>query len=104
MSLNKMRAMSSRSDLPLLPVGALLLSMLSFQFGAALAKQLFPVMGAQGATAMRLGLGALILWIVRQPWRRFAGRHDWISLWGYGLTIGVMNLCFYMALRTIPLG
>jgi inner membrane transporter RhtA len=81
-----------------------MLSMVSFQFGAALAKQLFPIMGAQGATALRLGLGAAILWILRQPWRRFAGRHDWLSLWGYGITLGVMNLCFYMALRTIPLG
>ena len=96
--------MSSRSSSPLLPVGALLLGMLSFQFGAALAKQLFPVMGAQGATAMRLGLGALILWVLRQPWRRFSGRRDWVSLWGYGLTLGIMNLCFYMALRSVPLG
>ena len=96
--------MSSRSASPLLPVGALLLAMLSFQCGAALAKQLFPVMGAQGATAMRLALSALILWLLRQPWRRLAGRRDWASLWGYGLTLGVMNLCFYMALRTIPLG
>lgn len=96
--------MSSRSASPLLPVGSLLLGMLSFQFGAALAKQLFPLVGAQGATAMRLGLGALILWLLRQPWRRLAGRHDWSSLWGYGLTLGVMNLCFYMALRTVPLG
>jgi inner membrane transporter RhtA len=96
--------MSSRLTSPLLPVGSLLLGMLSFQCGAALAKQLFPLMGAQGATAIRLGLGALILWMLRQPWRRLAGRHDWVSLGGYGLTIGVMNLCFYMALRTIPLG
>jgi inner membrane transporter RhtA len=96
--------MSSRSTSPLLPVGALLLGMLSFQFGAALAKQLFPVMGAQGATAMRLGLGALILWLLRQPWRRLSGRTGWASLWGYGLTLGIMNLCFYMALRTVPLG
>ena len=96
--------MSSRNASPLLPVGSLLLGMLSFQFGSALAKQLFPVMGAQGATAMRLGLGALILWLLRQPWRRLSGRHDWASLWGYGLTLGIMNLCFYMALRTLPLG
>lgn len=96
--------MSSRTDSPLLPVGSLLLSMLSFQFGAALAKQLFPLVGAQGATALRLGLGAVILWLIRRPWRHLAGRRDWISLWGYGLTLGVMNLCFYMALRTIPLG
>src|SRR5262249_5186864 len=96
--------MSSRSTSPWLSVGALLLGMLSFQFGAAVAKQLFPLMGAQGATAMRLGLGALILWVLQRPWRRLAGKKDWASLWGYGLTLGVMNLCFYMALRTIPLG
>ena len=96
--------MSQRSASAVLPVGSLLLGMLSFQFGAALAKQLFPLVGAQGATALRLGLGALILWLLRQPWRRLAGRRDWASLWGYGLTLGVMNLCFYMALSTVPLG
>ncbi|HSE13609.1 MAG TPA: EamA family transporter [Rudaea sp.] len=96
--------MSPRSTSPLMPVGSLLLGMLSFQCGAALAKQLFPLVGAQGATAMRLGLGAAILWLLRRPWRRLAGRQGWASLWGYGLTLGVMNLCFYMALRTIPLG
>jgi inner membrane transporter RhtA len=88
----------------MLPVGSLLLSVLSFQCGAAIAKQLFPLIGAQGATAIRLGLGALILWLWRQPWRRLRGRDGWLSLWGYGLTIGLMNLSFYMALRTIPLG
>lgn len=96
--------MSLRSTSPWLPVGSLLLGVLSFQCGAALAKQLFPLVGAQGATALRLGLSALILWLLRRPWRRLAGRHGWASLWGYGLTLGVMNLCFYMALRTIPLG
>ena len=93
-----------RTNSPLLPVGSLLLGMLSFQFGAAVAKQLFPLVGAQGATAMRLGLGAAILWLLRQPWRRFAGRTDWSWLWAYGITLGAMNLCFYMSLRTIPLG
>ncbi|HZP66463.1 MAG TPA: EamA family transporter [Rudaea sp.] len=96
--------MSSRPASPWLPVGSLLLGMLSFQFGAALAKQLFPIMGAQGATAMRLGLGALILLLLRRPWRRFAAARGWTAICGYGITLGVMNLCFYMALRTIPLG
>jgi len=96
--------MPSRSRSFLLPVGALLLSIVSFQFGAILAKQLFATIGAQGTTAVRLGLGALILWLIRRPWRHLAGRHDWTSLVGYGLTIGVMNLVFYMSLRTIPLG
>jgi inner membrane transporter RhtA len=96
--------MPSRSASFLVPVGALLLSIVSFQFGAILAKQLFASIGAQGTTAVRLGLGALILWLIRRPWRRLAGRQDWLSLVGYGLTIGVMNLVFYLALRTIPLG
>jgi inner membrane transporter RhtA len=96
--------MSSRSGSFLFPVGALLLSIVSFQFGAILAKQLFPAIGAQGTTAVRIGFGALILLLLRRPWRRLAGRHDWASLVGYGLTIGVMNLVFYMSLRTIPLG
>jgi len=96
--------MSPRTQSSLFPVGALLMGVLSFQCGAALAKQLFPLVGAQGATAIRLGLGALILWIVRRPWRNLAGRHDWGSLVGYGLTLGLMNLFFYMALRTLPLG
>lgn len=96
--------MSSRPSTSLAPFGILLLAMVSFQFGSALAKQLFPLVGAQGATAMRLGLGALVLWIVRRPWRRLAGRAGWKWLWAYGLSLGLMNLCFYMSLRTIPLG
>jgi inner membrane transporter RhtA len=85
-------------------IGVLLISMVSYQCGASLAKQLFPQVGAQGATAYRLGLSALILLLWRQPWRRAAGGRDWAALWGYGLSMGAMNLVFYMSLRTIPLG
>lgn len=88
----------------LLAVGALLISMSSYQCGAAVAKQLFPSVGAQGATAYRLGLGALIMLLVRRPWRSLRRDANWRALWGYGLSMGVMNLAFYMALRTIPLG
>lgn len=96
-------ASTSRASV-LFAVGMLLISMSSYQLGAALAKQLFPVIGAQGATACRLGLGALILLLVRRPWRRWQRGRDLRALWGYGLAIGVMNLVFYMSLRTIPLG
>jgi len=103
--------MSSRSTVaPLvLAIGMLLISMVSYQCGASLAKHLFPQVGAQGATAYRLGLSALILLLWRRPWRRSStgqdtGRRDWRALWGYGLSMGAMNLVFYMSLRTIPLG
>jgi inner membrane transporter RhtA len=85
-------------------MGALLISMVSYQCGAALAERLFPLVGAQGATAYRLGLSALLLLLLRRPWRRFRRGIDWRALWGYGLAMGAMNLSFYMALRTIPLG
>lgn len=87
----------------------LLISMVSYQCGASLAKHLFPQVGAQGATAYRLGLSALILLLWRRPWRRSStsqntGPRDWRALWGYGLSMGAMNMVFYMSLRTIPLG
>lgn len=92
-----------------LAVGMLLISMISYQCGASLAKHLFPQVGAQGATAYRLGISALILLLWRRPWRRSSAsentrRRDWRALWGYGLSMGAMNLVFYMSLRTIPLG
>jgi inner membrane transporter RhtA len=98
--------MSARSSVApkLLAVAALMVSMSSYQFGAAIAKQLFPLVGAQGATAYRLGLGGLIMLLVRRPWRALRNSKDAASLWAYGLSMGAMNLSFYMALRTIPLG
>ncbi|WP_233840368.1 threonine/homoserine exporter RhtA [Dyella sp. 2HG41-7] len=98
--------MSSRSSIAqlALAIGALLISMVSYQCGASLAKHLFPLVGAQGATAYRLGLSALILLLWRRPWRRSGSPRDWRALWGYGLSMGAMNLVFYMSLRTIPLG
>ncbi|MEP6900086.1 MAG: EamA family transporter [Rhodanobacter sp.] len=98
--------MSSRSTAaPLVfAIGLLLISMVSYQCGASLAKHLFPQVGALGATAYRLGFSALILLLWRRPWRRWGGRRDWRVVCGYGLAMGAMNMVFYMSLRTIPLG
>ncbi|MDE2156944.1 MAG: EamA family transporter [Xanthomonadaceae bacterium] len=98
--------MSSRPAVaPLaLAIGALVISMASYQCGASLAEHLFPQVGAQGATAYRLALSALMLLMWRRPWRRLDRRRNRRALWGYGLSMGAMNLVFYMALRTIPLG
>ncbi|EXU73435.1 MULTISPECIES: threonine/homoserine exporter RhtA [Erwinia] len=96
---------SSSSRSPLwLPVLVLLIAMTSIQGGAALAKTLFPLVGAPGITALRLGLGTAILCIIFKPWRLRFTRQQLIPLLMYGLALGGMNYSFYLALRTIPLG
>lgn len=85
-------------------ISVLLVAMASYQCGAAIAKHLFPAVGAEGATAYRLGLGALILLMLRRPWRSRSTKQNRRALWAYGLSLGAMNLMFYMALQRIPLG
>ena len=85
-------------------VASLVVAMASFQLGAAVAKQLIPVIGAPGTTALRLGLSALIVCVIQRPWRSMPSRASLGVIFAYGLALGTMNFVFYMALRTIPLG
>lgn len=73
--------------------------------GTSWAKQsLFPLLGAQGTTALRVGFSALVLLALWRPWRRLPGRAELRVVAAYGLALGVMNLAFYMSLRTLPFG
>lgn len=83
---------------------SLLVAMLSFQVGASVAKQLIPVVGAPGTTALRLGISALLLCVLQRPWRSVPSRSALPLILAYGLSLGTMNFVFYMALKTIPLG
>jgi inner membrane transporter RhtA len=87
-----------------LPIVLLILAMGSFQYGATLAKQLFPVVGASGTTALRLGLGSLMSLALWRPWRIRPTLREARSIVVYGLAIGWMNLFFYLAISRIPLG
>lgn len=87
-----------------LPILALVVGMVSIQSGAALAKGLFPVVGAAGVTTLRVCFSALILLAVWRPWRRGPERREIGAIALYGAALGLMNLLFYLALRTIPLG
>ncbi len=86
------------------PFLALLAGMVSIQFGAVAAKHLFPIFGAPGTTAIRLGLSAVILLPILRPWRATITRANLPMLLAYGGTLGLMNLLFYTAIQRIPLG
>lgn len=101
---SKLQLPLGQSQSPLIPAAALLAAMVSLQVGASFAKELFPAVGAEGATVLRLGFAALLLMVVMRPWRVRFDAADWRWLVAYGLAIGGMNLLFYMAIATLPLG
>lgn len=87
-----------------LPLLAVLGSVTALGIGTSFAKQLFPVVGSLGTTALRVGFSALILVCIWRPWRWALSRTDAASIVRYGIAVGLMNLLFYMSLRTIPFG
>ena len=83
---------------------AILASMVSVNAGAAWAKHLFPLVGSQGVTAVRVGLAAVIMLAIVRPWRSLPARRDALNLLVYGLMLGCMNLLIYGAFARIPIG
>lgn len=95
---------SPGSGVPLTPVLFILGSCISLQFGAALAIQLFPAIGAFGTTSLRLGIAAIVLLVIVRPRIHRFTRQQWIAVILFGLAIGAMNGTFYASLERIPLG
>jgi inner membrane transporter RhtA len=88
-----------------IPLLAILGAVTFLGIGTSWAKHtLFPLVGAEGTTAVRVGFSALLLLLFCRPWRHRLTRADARTVALYGLALGAMNLCFYMALRTIPFG
>src|SRR5690606_19760561 len=88
----------------ILPYLALVGGMVSLSAGTSFAKTLYPMVGPAGTAALRVGLSALVLLAIFRPWRTAFTRNDLRALAVYGGVMGLMNLSFYMALNTIPLG
>ncbi|MCY1157596.1 MAG: EamA family transporter [Citricoccus sp.] len=76
----------------------------SLQFGAAVAVQLFPVLGPWGVTTLRLGLAAVLLLGLVRPRVREWTRAQWTAVVLFGISMGAMNGVFYAAIDRIPLG
>jgi inner membrane transporter RhtA len=80
-----------------------LMSISSTQIGAALAQDIFPILGTPPTVFLRVASAALILLAITRPrwngeWRRHVGL---VVL--FGTILGVMNFAFYMALARVPL-
>ncbi|WP_296946581.1 DMT family transporter [uncultured Massilia sp.] len=83
---------------------AILGALVSQNVGAAFAKHLFPQVGSDGVTALRVGLSALLLMLAMRPWRMPPARADIPDIAIYGVTLGCMNLLIYHAFARIPIG
>jgi inner membrane transporter RhtA len=79
-------------------------SLITLCAGTSLAKGLFPHVGAEGTTTYRLIFSTLLLMAFWRPWRRAWTWADAPPLVMFGATLGIMNLLFYSAIKTVPFG
>lgn len=86
------------------PTLAVLIAILSLQSGASLAKFVFPQVGAEGATSLRILISAVILLLIIRPWKVRLDAQSKKLVFIYGSSMGFMNLLFYKALQSIPQG
>lgn len=94
--------MKSKFKIP--PIPAVLLAIVSVQCGAAIAKGLFPVLGPSATASLRIGLSAVILLLAFRPNITQLSKKQWKYVILYGLSLGAMNMVFYMAIARIPIG
>ena len=86
------------------PIPAVLFAIISVQSGAAIAKTLFPAIGAAGTASLRIGISAIILLAIYRPNLFKITPNQWKIVISYGLSLGAMNLIFYLAIERIPIG
>jgi inner membrane transporter RhtA len=78
-------------------------SVVSVQFGAALATTLFADVGPLGVVALRASSAALILAAVTRPWQRTWVTKELRQACLLGAVIVMMNSCLYLAIDRLPL-
>ena len=86
------------------PPALLLVSAVSIQLGAAVAVNLFPVLGPVATAFLRLAFSAVLLIAATRQSIDWSARRHVGALLLYGTILAVMNLCFYGAIARIPLG
>jgi inner membrane transporter RhtA len=77
---------------------------LSVQFGAAIAKDLFGLVPPTAMVWMRLVTSAVIFVLVVRPRLRGHRRQDWLVALAFGVALLTMNWAIYQSFARIPLG
>jgi inner membrane transporter RhtA len=86
------------------PVWLVLVGILSVQFGAAVAKDLFDEVDPTAMVWLRLVTSAVVLAALARPVVRGRSRDDWLVATGFGLSLCLMNWAIYQSFARIPLG
>jgi inner membrane transporter RhtA len=86
------------------PIGLVLLSIISVQFGSALAKSLFAELGPWGVVFLRVAFSTLILFALWRPKWHSQIRQNLGAIVAFGTVLTLMNACFYGSIERIPLG
>lgn len=92
------------ANLNLLPMLAVLGSIVSLTVGTSYGKHLFPALGPGGTAAYRVVFAAIILLAVWRPWQTRLERKDVQAIALFGIILGLMNFVFYEAIARLPLG
>jgi inner membrane transporter RhtA len=86
------------------PVWLVVIGIVSVQVGAAIAKGLFDEVSPTSMVWLRLVTSALVLTAVARPRLRGRSRQDWLTVLGFGISLGTMNWAIYQSFARIPLG
>ncbi len=86
------------------PIWLVLIGILSVQFGAGVAKDLFDDAHPTTIAWVRLAASALVLAAIARPALRGRTRQDWLVVLAFGATLGLMNWAIYQSFARIPLG
>jgi inner membrane transporter RhtA len=80
------------------------IAIISIQFGASLAVGLFSSLSPGATVFFRVAISAMLLFVLIRPKLSSDVFNHFGLLLSYGITLGLMNWCFYEAIARIPLG
>jgi inner membrane transporter RhtA len=86
------------------PTALVMLSIISVQLGAAIAKTLFDSLGPGGTVFVRIAFASLVLLVLVRPKLGGHDRNAYFVAGLFGLALALMNFSIYLAIDRIPLG